>query len=742
MKKYLIAFIFLLLTVSFVIAQSMSFKKGVGYSQAFESGSSVYDIRFNYYDHQDFLDLKKLGIDQVRLPIFMKNMVNTGNDNQLEPLFFYLLDQYVDMAEAEDLNLILTNMSAFDYNNDTTVKKQLINIWTQIAKHYKNRLNKVFYELSNEPGYDNIEEWGVVQGELIDSIRTIDTIHTLIVTPAWGGSVNLKYLPEYDDDNLIYTFHFYDPFIFTHQGAQHVGLEELQGVPFPYDAEQMPELPASLIGTQYENDYNNYVNLGTIETIRGLIDTAVAFKEVRNVPVWCGEFGADDKYSTTEDRALWYETLRTVLEENGIAWSMLGYTRYWGLFEYGTNKLFDYDLNIPIVEAMGLNSPLQSEFEIQPDTASIVFYDDYVNHDIDLWISVDDTLSHVYSQNNPKNNKFCIQMKDFPIWNYFRFDFIPDRDFSRLVEEEYYLSFWVKGDTPGVKFNMRFFDTDTDDPDDHPWRMVHDIDESLAPWDNEWHLVQIPLMNFIEQGAYDDDTWHDPEGKFDWSAIDEFHIQTEFEGLEGKQFWFDDIEIIKGTNTGLVEVTFHVDMQNEDVSELGIFLRGSFNNWISNNPMSNDGSIYYKTLELEPGTEIEYKFVNGDNWESNIPNTCTTGDNNDRVFVVPEKDSILSNVCFNSCEICTPTAIEEHQNTDIYVFPNPTENTVKITNLPVNKDVNIKVYNANGQLLSDILSKNKSSLLVNLSSMNSGIYVIKIKSENVNETLKIVKTSK
>jgi acetate kinase len=44
--------------------------------------------------------------------------------------------------------------------------------------------------------------------------------HTLIVGPSsWNSYSDLNLLPVYTDSNLIYTFHFYDPFVFTHQGA-------------------------------------------------------------------------------------------------------------------------------------------------------------------------------------------------------------------------------------------------------------------------------------------------------------------------------------------------------------------------------------------------------------------------------------------------------------------------------------------------------------------------------------------
>jgi endoglucanase len=730
----------LMLISSVILAQSSTISKGVGFSQAFESGTSVYDIRFNYYSKQDFLNIKKLGIDEVRLPIFLSNMVQ--QNGKLSPLFLYLLDQYVDIAESENVNIILTNMSGYDYSDTASIRSQFLNVWTQLAEHYKDRSNLIYYELANEPSNISDESWGLIQGEVIDAIRDIDTVHTIIVTPAmWGSLYNLQNLPEYADTNLIYTFHFYDPFLFTHQGAASQGFEELIGMPFPYDINRMPSMPASFIGTWNEGRYYDYSINATVEKIREQIGVAAAFKNQRSVRVWCGEFGADDQYSDINDRALWYETLRTALEENGIAWSMHGYTRYWGLFEFGTDKLFDYDLNIPIVEAMGLNTQPQSEFEVKPDSTAFVIYDDYVSCDLDLWISVDDTLSHVYAQNDPKNGKFCIQMKDFPIWSMFRFNFTPERDFSRLVEEGYCLSFWIKGNTPGARFNVRFFDTDTGDPDDHQWRMVYDIDENLAPWDNEWHFVQIPLANFIEQGADDEGTWYEPEGKFDWSAIDEFHIQSEFESLEGKQFWFDDIQIAPATASDSANITFRVNMQNEAISPNGVNLNGSFSEWSEAVTMQEDAGFYYTTLKLPVGENIEYKFVNGGttDWDMYeiISGECSYGNDANRQITVPLLDTILPIVCFGSCE---NSSVETQLNTEIGVFPNPTTSSITIKNLPKNEKFEINIYTINCQPIKTLNIDNLSYFQIDLSFLNAGIYFVNIIGSDINLTTKIIKT--
>lgn len=202
---------------------------------------------------------------------------------------------------------------------------------------------------------------------------------------------------------------------------------------------------------------------------------------------------------------------------------------------------------------------------------------------------------------------------------------------------------------------------------------------------------------------------------------------------------FDNFSISKEESTELVDITFRVDMQNEDVSESGVFLRGTFNNWNSTISMQNDGTVYSETLELTPGTEIEYKFVNGDNWESSIPNDCGTGDNNNRYFTVPETDTSIDVVCFNSCEACSSTSIEEQPGSEIGLFPNPAENSFKITNLPIDDHVSIKMYNVHGQLIKEVSASNQTSVQIELEDVVDGIYFINIHGNDLHKTLKIIK---
>ena len=522
------------------------FKCGVNVTNWFQA-SSAQQIQFAKFTKQDFVNIKSLGCDVIRLPINLHFMTSGAPNYTIDPLFLYFLDQAVDWAEELELRLILDNHT-FDpaENTDPNIGDILVPVWTQIADHYKDRTNYLYYEVLNEPHGISDQKWNDIQQKAIDAIRAVDQKHTIIIGPSgWNSYNNLKYMPQYSDTNLVYTFHFYDPFLFTHQGASWTdpSMEPLAGVPFPYDVSRMPACPPQFVGTWVKSSYDNHKNEGTVGHVQKLIDIAVKFKNERNVPLYCGEFGVYIPNSDNNDRVYWYSVVRQYLEQQGIAWTIWDYTGGFGLFEAGSNELFDYDLNIPLVEALGLNVPDQKDFVLRPDSTGFDVYQDFIEPNIVFASWVGNGILEYYSENNPVAGNYCIYWTEAEQYNHIGFAFKPIKDLSLLVDKGYAIDFWVRGDSPGAKFDIRFIDTKTADPNDHPWRMRMTIDETMATWNADWNHLQIPLKNFTEHGSWDNG-WFNPQGDFDWAAVEYFQIVAEHHDLKDIKFWLDNIRVV------------------------------------------------------------------------------------------------------------------------------------------------------------------------------------------------------
>jgi endoglucanase len=580
-----------------VIGQS-PFTKGVNLSGWLQT-SSVRQVRFTKYTKRDFINIKSLGCDVIRLPIDLTAMTNGSPDYQVDPLLYFVLDSVVTWAEELQIHLILDNHTMDPgTNTDPLIGLMLEKIWVQIAEHYKNRSGYIYYELRNEPHGISTASWAQIQINLITAIRAIDTKHTIVVGGSgWNTYSEMSKLPVFADTNLIYTFHFYDPFLFTHQGATwpSPSMGSLSGVPFPYDAARMPACPADLKGTWIEGSLNSsYKNDGTVAKIKQLIDQAVAFKNARNVKVFCGEFGVYDLNSDTAERVFWYETVCNYLEEKGISWTIWDYHGGFGLFRKGTDGLFESDLNIPMVKALGLIVPEQKPYVKVADSTDFLIYNDFIQGNL-VEASYTSTGSlNFYSSYNPFAGKYCIEYSDAARYENIGFSMVPNRDFSYLKTDTYFLEFWLKGNASTIKFDVRFIDSKTG-PGDHPWRIRRTIDQGIVPFDGQWHYVKLPLSGFTEHGSWDNG-WFDPIGAFDWTAIDRLEFVAEHAALTGDTLWFDQIAISK---TGISsEINDHTPASS--ISLLSAWP----------NPVTSQTTLSYK-LETNSQVEVSIYSISG-----------------------------------------------------------------------------------------------------------------------------------
>jgi len=109
----------------------------------------------------------------------------------------------------------------------------------------------------------------------------------------------------------------------------------------------------------------------------------------------------------------------------------------------------------------------------------------------------------------------------------------------------------------------------------------------------------------------------------------------------------------------LIDATFAVNMQNEQVDETGVFLHGSWFGW-GTMAMSDDDSdgVYEITIpDMTSGSTIEFKFMNGDIVED-VPADCENindwGGGINRMYTLPETDTTIGPICFGGCVDCAP----------------------------------------------------------------------------------------
>lgn len=237
----------------------------------------------------------KLGFKTIRLPVSFDLFLEKDH-KQIEKLLLDELYQVYDFVDKQQMNLIITYHYGRLYKvEDKKAEVQRIaNMWKQVVAKFKGKsYDNLFFGLYNEPRIGE-EDWNLSARQLMNNLRKEDQNRYWII----GGTnfngidalINLKLLPE--DKKIIYTFHFYQPYIFTHQGAPWDPKKtSIVGLPYPYNASEMPAMPTSADkDTRY--NYVHYPERGNKEFIDKRIRKVYEWILANNVPILCTEVGA------------------------------------------------------------------------------------------------------------------------------------------------------------------------------------------------------------------------------------------------------------------------------------------------------------------------------------------------------------------------------------------------------------------------------------------------------------------
>ena len=564
-----------------IVLTEMPFTKGVNISDWFLQVKESY-LTKEKYSEKDFKDIVSLGFEAIRLPIGFHHFTGPGPAYDLSDNFFEILDYAVDLAEKHGLYIILDNHTYFgsDVFPPSYGEAQLIRVWEQMAAHYKNRSELVIYEVMNEPGGSYMEQhWYDMQTRFLQTIRAIDTKHTIIVKGVGDDRGRLSEIPVYEDKNLIYSFHFYATHLFTHQkpswdmGSPTHDLTS--PVPFPFDAARMPEKPASFAGTEFEDYYDNYAVYGTAAYIKQCIDEAGNFGFERNVPVFCGEFGVlNNGFADSKDRANWHQACVNAFALNQIGWTIWDYNTDFSMFD--GSPIFEQNLNVDLLKALGLKVPTSYESGKAPE---LQIYDDVLaNYAKNTSWNGDESENNSYyavnyeHKDRPFEGLNCIEWsipsleENKTTYCSLQFTFWPVADFSKQFDSDYSLEFMIRCDQPVDNLFVRFQYWNSDRGNDHrAWRNVYILGNN-SPFasgvfasNGSWNKVSIPMKSFyikgnndrnpwVEEGEYDDYVAQHPDQTWDWNHINKIEFSTEGNtALKGVKIYIDDVRICGST---------------------------------------------------------------------------------------------------------------------------------------------------------------------------------------------------
>ncbi len=362
---------------SFSLAQSASansvpasrlahLRHGINLSEWF---AQVYDPKGYTKEHfetwttpTDIALIKSAGFDHVRLSVNPQPMMDAAWRPGGSDEYFGYLDAAMKMILDTGLAVELDMHPQSDFKarlakEDDSVER-FSDFWRTVARHYSSWDSEhVFFEILNEPEMRDRYRWYGVESKLAAAIRQGAPRNTIIATGAnWDDDNDMIFLEPLRDANVIYVFHFYEPHIFTHQGATWGAFywHWLKDLHYPSDpanaaqvAETVPEAVHRLDVIRYGQDHWDAAR------IEAEINQAADWARQNGVPLVCNEFGVF-RHAEPQDRVAWIKDVRTSLERHNIGWAMWDYS---GSFGVVTTKDGKHELDAATVNALGLKMP-------------------------------------------------------------------------------------------------------------------------------------------------------------------------------------------------------------------------------------------------------------------------------------------------------------------------------------------------------------------------------------------------
>jgi hypothetical protein len=350
-----------------------------------------------------FTRIKRAGFDFVRMPI--EPGVFIDFEGERRDLLFTKLDTAVGQILDAGLNVIVDyhyypvnlrwNAEAILTSPNSPkfiAYRNLIRRTAKMLSRYD--AHRVALELMNEPSIECRSipgrDWGDFQPLLLQSARQAAPKLTIAVTGGcWGGLDGLRELnpATLNDRNLLYSFHFYEPFMFTHQGTHWITDTQYLGqIPYPARREEIARaIGASIEPIERDPNLNSTQKkilkdktIGQIITyfyqnwnrdrLESEINKAVAWAKRHQIPtsqLLMGEFGvfrsAQDPASvppgrwvgaSDRDRVIWHRDLVELARKYQIPWSMWSYG---GNFNLANNRDLQ-QLDSELLKVLGLNS--------------------------------------------------------------------------------------------------------------------------------------------------------------------------------------------------------------------------------------------------------------------------------------------------------------------------------------------------------------------------------------------------
>lgn len=318
------------------------FFKGVAF------GNRVWNndrIPVDHHSAEDFLRVKKMGMNLVRFYLNYKTFEDDSKPYHYLDDGWKWLDDNVSWAKQHGVYLILNvhipqggfqstgnGWALWDQEEN---QKRLIALWKAIATRYKDEPVIMGYDLLNEPGVSKSkQQWQTLAQKLVNEIRAVDKKHPIFIERVnsvkknWDSDKEMNFVLV-EGENLIYEFHVYDPYFYTHQLAE------------------WDDYMRNRDGGVWPDPKKRH----TKKFLEEVVDKHLAWGRKHNVPLYLGEWGLyKANFEKNRGGLNWVEDMIAIISERKITNTYHVYhEESFGIYR-GDGKIDPKNINEPLMK--------------------------------------------------------------------------------------------------------------------------------------------------------------------------------------------------------------------------------------------------------------------------------------------------------------------------------------------------------------------------------------------------------
>ena len=316
-----------------------SIRRGTNISHWLSQSDRRGEARRAWFTEEDVEFLAGLGFDHLRIPVDEEQLWDEKGNMEKEA--FNLLDAGLDWCARARLRAIvdLHILRSHHFNEavkplwtDPKAQERFVQCWRDLSSRLKDRPKEaVAYELMNEAVADDPNQWNDLFARALSVIRVLEPERVIVV-----GSNRWQSPDTFDDlrvpavdTNILLSFHFYTPLVFTHYRASWTPVGKYTG-PVHYPGRIIED--GNLQGQPEELLREIAPHNGDFDRVKldSLIQEPIRVARRTGLPLYCGEWGCLPTVPE-KDRLQWYADMRTNLEKYGIAWATWDYKGSFGI---------------------------------------------------------------------------------------------------------------------------------------------------------------------------------------------------------------------------------------------------------------------------------------------------------------------------------------------------------------------------------------------------------------------------